>query len=271
MQYESGGVWRDEGASDLARIVRQQLFVRKVIHDAQAAGFSNPLKLNAVIGGVVGNLTVDSGFSQSAILKLARTYRNFNPANLPSGTLPTTPTVISGQDVLLLQQTPAQAMIAAWQAVGASAKGTSPTTTLPSVAPSSLTVQVLNGTGITGQATAATQDLSDAGYNASLDGSGSANHFDYGTTVIQYAPGDQAAARSLEGSVIGGATLETSPTLRSGHLVLITGATYGGVNVPAGVVPTTAAPTTTTPILAAQYPAFPGPQGADPPPAGSGC
>ncbi len=272
MQYYSGGEWHDEGASDLARIVRQQLFIRKVIHDAQSAGFTNPLKLNAVIGGVVSNLTIDSGFSESSILKLARTYRNFSPANLPSGTLPTTPTVISGQDVLLLQQSPAQAMIAAWQSVGASAKSASPTTTLPSVAPSSLTVQVLNGTGITGQATAATQDLSDAGYNASLDGSGSANQFDYGTTVIQYAPGDQAAARSLEGSVIGGATLETSPTPAIGVISCSSPAppTEGSTSRPASCRrrwrrrrprPSCRRSTRRSPV----------PTAADPPPAGSGC
>jgi len=275
MQYYSGGEWHDEGASDLARIVRQQLFIRKVIHDAQAAGFSNPLKLNAVIGGVVGNLTVDSGFSQSQILKLARTYRNFSPANLPSATLPTTPTVVSGNDVLLLQQTPAQAMITAWQSVPSAPKAAAGASAATALAPNDLIVQVLNGTGITGQATAATQDLHGAGYNASLDGSGSANQFDYGTTVIQYAPGDDAAAHVLAGSIVGGVKLETSPSLRAGHLVLITGATYGGVNVAAGSTPTptTASPTTTTttPILSATLPAFPGPQGANPPPAGSGC
>jgi len=271
MQYYSGGEWRDEGASDLARIVRQQLFIKKVIHDAQSAGFTNPLKLNAVIGGVVGNLTIDSGFSQSQILKLARTYRNFSPANLPSATLPTSPTVISGNDVLLLQQAPAQAVIAAWQSVGPSS---SPTPSSgkggAALTPAGLTVQVLNGTGTTGQATAATQDLHLAGYSSSLDGSGSAPQFDYGTTVIQYAPGDQASAEVLEASVVGTAKLETSPTLRPGHLVLITGATYGGINVPAPGATTTAPPTTLAPA-STQIAPFPGPQGGVPAPAGSGC
>jgi hypothetical protein len=97
------------------------------------------------VSGIVGNLTVDSGFSQSEMLTLARRYRNTNPASLPTATLPTTPTVIGGADVLLLQRQPAQQVIDLWEGLPLPADPTSSTTPATS-----------GGTGSTATSTTAT-------------------------------------------------------------------------------------------------------------------
>ena len=103
-QYREGNRWISEAASDEARIHRQQFFVRKMLAAAKATGPLDLPRVNRIVGGVAPNLTVDSHFSQGRMLSLARTYRNLTPDQLPSVTLPTTPAVISGNDVLLLKE-----------------------------------------------------------------------------------------------------------------------------------------------------------------------
>jgi LCP family protein required for cell wall assembly len=111
-EYYSGGTWHFEAESDLARIRRQQAFVRKMVAKAHAAGLTDPLKLNGIVSGIATNLTVDKGLSEATMLNLALRFRSLSPAAMPSSTLPTTPTAISGNDVLLLKQPDASQAIA---------------------------------------------------------------------------------------------------------------------------------------------------------------
>ena len=275
LQYYSNGSWHFEGESDLARIRRQQLFVKKVIAKAESTGLANLTQINGVVGGVVSNLTVDSAFSQHLMLSLARRYRNFNPSNLPTSTLPTYGAVVGGADVLLLQEPQAQAAIDAWEGI---APPTTSTTSGPSgssgssVSPSSVSVGVLNGSGVSHQASSAVTSLRSAGFKAAISGSGSASSFSYGTSVIEYAPGDTASAQLLQGDLVGGATLQTDGSLSPGTLLLITGASYGGVQAGATSISTAPPSTATTAAPAAPaQPVWPGPHGTDPPPPGSGC
>jgi LCP family protein required for cell wall assembly len=273
LQYYSDGEWHFEGESDLARIRRQQLFVKKVIAKAESTGLANVTALNGVVGGVVSNLTVDSGFSQHLMLALARRYRNFNPSSLPTSTLPTYAATIDGADVLLLDKTQSQGAIDAWEGVAPSTSTSSTTPGSSSVSPSSVTVGVLNGSGVEHQASSAVDSLRSIGFNASISGTGSASSFSYATPVIEYAPGDQARAQLLQGDIIGGATLQTDSNLSPGTVLLITGASYGGIQASSSTATSSPATTPVTTAAAAQpvEPVWPGPQGQDPPPPGSGC
>ena len=111
-QYELRGRWISEPESDLARIRRQQLFIRKVISTAKATGPLDLPRIDRIVGGVAKNLTVDTRFSQTNMLGLARTFRGLTPDQMPSITLPTTPAVISGNDVLVVNETEARPAIA---------------------------------------------------------------------------------------------------------------------------------------------------------------
>ena len=274
MQYFDNGYWQFEGQSDLARIRRQQLFVKKVAHKAQSEGLFNITAINGIFSGIVNNLTVDSGFSRSEMLRLARIYRNFNPDSTPTATLPTTPSVIGGADVLLLEKSQSAAVIDAWQ-------GTPTTPSTPTTAPapavtipaSSISLSVLNGTGRNGEAGRATTALRGLGFNASIGTGGRADNFNYATPVIRYGPGGLGAARQVQRDVAGGALLQQDPSLTGTSLVFVTGATFTGVTTGSGAPPTSGAPiAATTPIPSSTpQPAFPGSHGSDPPPPGSGC
>jgi polyisoprenyl-teichoic acid--peptidoglycan teichoic acid transferase len=254
-EYKVNGRWVYEAESDLARIQRQQSFIKKMITKAQGEGLSNPLELNGVIGGITTNLTLDSGFSQSLLLTLAERYRNISPGNLPTTTLPTTATVIGGADVLLLQQPEARQTIASFlnpKPPASRATATTSTTTpapVSTVAPSTVRVAVLNGSGRTGEAGTTRAALSRQGFVVTSDGS--ASNFNYTTSEVLYGPGSEAKAQLVASSVEGGAQVQSDPTLQGADVELITGQSYQGISAVSAngtPVPTTAPPTTTTTI-----------------------
>lgn len=265
LMYYDDGSWHFEQQSDLARIRRQQLFVKRVIHKAESSGLADVTKINGVVGGIVDNLTVDSGFSQSTMLRLAKTYHNFNPDHMSTVTLPTHPTVIAGNDVLLLDKAGAQGVIDTWDGQSAPAAPAAP---VALVDPSTLAVGVLNGTGRTGEAGAAAAALRGAGFQASISGTGRADSYGYATTTIRYSSDDLAAAQTLQSALVGAAVLTPDPSLSPGSLILVTGDTYAGAHAPGAATPV---PTTVPSAAPASQAAFPGSHGQDPPPPGSGC
>jgi LCP family protein required for cell wall assembly len=242
-EYYQNGEWHYEAESDLARIQRQQAFVKKMIRKAETE-YTNPIALNGIIAGVTKNLTVDQGFSTSFIIGLAKELRSVNAAGIPSETLPTYPEVIGGADVLGLRQPQAQQMITAFNNLGVaagsagSAGSTSHGSTSPgaavsgsraTVTPSSVSIEVANGSGVTGQAGAAVAALQSLGYHATVDpkpGSG------FTRNVIRYAPDAEVSATQLQRQLVGGATLEQDASLTptSYNLELITGSSYAGLS-----------------------------------------
>ena len=293
LEYEDNGRWVFEAQSDLARIRRQQLFVKKVITKAESQGLTSITKLNGVVGGVVNNITVDAGFNQSLMISLLRRYRSFNPGSLPTATLPTTGAVIGGADVLLLQQAPAQEVIDLWQGIqpppgvssaaaegGSTSSTTSTSTSLGPLSPSGVAVGVLNGSGIGHQASDAETALRGVGFNAFISGNGSADNFNHQTSEIDYSPDALVPAELVQSAIAGGATLHEDATLSGQTVILITGADYSGVQAPnPATVPTTTSPPTTAPSATAlalagvpgntsDAPAFPGSHGQDPAPPG---
>ena len=270
MTYQENGRWKTEAESDIARIRRQQQFVKRVIVKAESSGLANISAINGVVGGIVNNITVDSSFGQKEMLKLAKRYRGFNPDQLVTMTLPTTATVLpGGADVLLPIKDQDQQVVDAFLGQ----QPTPPTTLAPSAAidPAQIEVRVLNGSGRTGEATAAVRDLRAARFGASF-GSGRAAGFGYAQTEIRYGPNDLAKAQTLQGVIGGGATLQPDPTLTSGALDLITGQSYTGVHPATTSTTTPATPAAPgSPLTSSSLPAFPGAHGTDPPPPGSGC
>jgi LCP family protein required for cell wall assembly len=250
-RYYKDGYWHSEGTGDIGRIVRQHEFLRalasKAVHDSK----HNPLTANALINHAVNDLTVDSGLSSSDILHLALQFMALNPSQIPSWTLPYR--AVSGYgslgDVLLPEPGPDQQAISAWESYGAPtstpAQGGATTTTL---VPASVHVQVLNGSGVPGQAARAAASLRAAGFTVTSYGTGPS--FGHTASVVSYAKGALAPARTLAAAVRGGVVLREDPTLSGQAVVLTTGTSFAGVTA-------ASAPTATT---------APGPGGAAAPP-----
>jgi LCP family protein required for cell wall assembly len=90
-QYYLDGTWQYQlvPESDLARIQRQQDFIKLAIKKAEQVAPTNPVALNGVIAGIAGSLTVDDNFSSSQLIKLASVLRHANAAGIPEWTYPT--------------------------------------------------------------------------------------------------------------------------------------------------------------------------------------
>ncbi len=249
-QYEVNGSWHYQlyPESDLARIQRQQSFFRDLVKKAKKVAPTNPITLNAVVSGITKNLTLDKSFSNSLILSLAQDFHSANLSTLPSYTYPTVnSTSVPGALDPDTQQ--GQAVIQQWLDVGqtAAAPAKSPAKAAQpviTVNPSSVRIEVENGSGVGNQAGAAGQALAGLGYKTTV--SGDAPNFGLTTTEIEYAPDSLAAAKQVQSQLVGGATLikdsALTPTIY--NLDLVTGQSFQGV-IGSSSPATPPAPTTT--------------------------
>ena len=113
-QYYANGSWQYQlvPESDLARIQRQQDFVKLAVKKAEQVAPTNPLALNGVVAGITGSLTVDSTFTDSLMLSLAKVFRHANAAGIPDWTYPTVNSVevagaldpVPSEDQAMVQQ-----------------------------------------------------------------------------------------------------------------------------------------------------------------------
>ena len=75
--------------SDLGRIQRQQAFIKAAIKKIEHSGdLTNPVTLTRLIGSVTKNLSVDSEFSDSQLVRLAENFSNVNANAIPNLTYP---------------------------------------------------------------------------------------------------------------------------------------------------------------------------------------
>jgi LCP family protein required for cell wall assembly len=158
-QYYLNGSWQYQlvPESDLARIQRQQDFVKLAIKKTETVGPTNPLALNTVIGGIANSISVDKTFTNSLILNLARVLRHANAAGIPDWTYPT----VNSYDVPgALDPLPSedQAMVKQFLTYGMPST-TSAVTTTGSTIRFSLAAKVLDAVGPVQEAAGATSSL----------------------------------------------------------------------------------------------------------------
>jgi LCP family protein required for cell wall assembly len=126
LSYEANGVWNYDGLGDLSRIRRQEAFFHAVIHRVETIW--NPLTLNAFIGDMVHDITIDAQFSLSEMTQLIQEYHSIPSSALHTEVLPTMgATTAGGAEVLLPAWRYDDLMIRNFLADGATkSKGTSP-------------------------------------------------------------------------------------------------------------------------------------------------
>ncbi len=84
---DSGGSY--DGTGDLGRILRVHLFLKTLAQQVQARGLGNPATDNALVSAIAPNLTTDDGLSGLTLVKLAFDYRQAKIGTAPELTLPT--------------------------------------------------------------------------------------------------------------------------------------------------------------------------------------
>ena len=95
LQYKPASVttnnhyyWPQEGASDIARIERTHEFLKILASTVVAKGIDNPISDQKLIDAIAPQVQVDSGFSTSTMLTLLNDFHRVNINSVPQYTLP---------------------------------------------------------------------------------------------------------------------------------------------------------------------------------------
>ena len=245
------GQWRADPSGDIGRITRQQDFIRRAMREAISRDLLNPARVNELVDVAIDNVTVDRDLDGGDLVSLGKRFRSLTPESLQQFTLPVENGNVGGASVLFLQDgSEAQDVLDVFRGVQPSAPA--------AVAPSAVTVRVLNGTGVRGQAAAARDGLAVAGFTVAGVGDGTAGGE---VTTIRYGAGQEAKAALLRRYLVEpAAQLVEDPALEGVDDVLLTGATYDGVLAEPRAVeegPAATGPTTVPPAEAGAAPAEP--------------
>jgi LCP family protein required for cell wall assembly len=235
-QYSVNGVWKSEGTGDIGRIERQHSFMRALASKAIHASLRNPFTANAVLGKAVHGVKIDSSYTTVGLLRLGLNLRSVHPSDMPSFTLPYR--AVSNYrgfgDVLLPEPAQDAAVVAAWQNFGASSTP-APKAPAATVAPSTVTVRVLNGSGVAGQARTAADRMHSAGFTVANFATAPAVR--QGSSLVAYGPGLETAAKTVAAH-LGGPVVLKSDKQAGSVVVVTTGTGFTGVT---GATPSPAA------------------------------
>lgn len=247
--------WIYEAQSDLARINRTHEFLRVLAAKVAARGLSDPLTDQSIATSVLPDLTVDSGFSEGSMVGLAKDFAHTSIDNVPQFTYPVIEDLAGsllyqgysyGDVVFALQPTGLQSV----DKILDVAPGDNAFTGQALPAPSSFTISVENGSGVTNQAATVARELNAKGYRVRATGDETPTG-PISETIVWYggarppthgdwtSPG-LAAAQSVLSQLQGPAVIGYDPAeVKSGALVTVVTGTDLSVSTKAVATTTT--------------------------------
>ena len=239
MQKLIDGRWQmpDANAPDLARIQRQQIFLRRLASEAFRQAVKSPLTANDIADKTIPKLKADNSLSRSDINKLITSFRKVDP-NDPNSfqtlTLPTMPgpTTKSLGSVLELEQPDAEAVLARLRTFEASMSQPQ------GPKPSAVRVRVFNGSGQSGSASRVDGELQQQGFVSV----GVGNSPRTNVTEVHYRPGSLDKARVLQSYLSGTGRLIEDKAVVEADVSLVLGRDFKAVTAPPGA----ASPQSTT-------------------------
>ena len=219
---------------DLDRQVRQQYFLTVEARKILSAGtLLNPFKLGTVLDAISSSIETDDGLN---FIDLATQVKGLSADNITTATIPIlgTPTITVNGSSLSIVEVDTAAMPAFIEGL---IGGPTAYETAVAAAPGDVTVTVLNGGAQNGSAATATATFASLGFVTTAPDSTSST----ATTTIQYAAGQESAAKAVA-AYLPGAALVVSPTVTG--ITVIVGS--DGL-MPAAPVAATEAPAVPTP------------------------
>lgn len=217
-QYQDeNGAWRTDPTGDLGRMHRQQDFLRSALHRAVERGVRNPATALEMLNVAQQAVLTDNTLSVGELLDVGNRFRTFNPDDLQTFVLPTVSNPLGGVAYQEVVEGEAEPILDLFRG----------STTTTEVRPETIRVEVLNGTGVGGQASEVSEDLVAAGF--SVGSTGDAESLDHERTTIQYSSGhfEEAllVARHLDADV----AFEEVGEIADAEVILTTGQDYGSI------------------------------------------
>jgi LCP family protein required for cell wall assembly len=264
LQYKPPGVtthdrqdWPHDPQSDLSRILRDHEFLRVLASAVSAKGLSDPLTDNDLLGAVAPQLEVDASFSLGDMLGTILAFHGVNPDTAPQQTLPV---IVDADDYLYeggdyglveLTTEPQDSQVVDGFLGVAADRDTLTGKPLP--AAGSVTVSVLNGTGVTDQAGATKTALGALGFDVTATGDAPPAGSVSETTVL-YSAGHEAAAERVAHALSGSVAMGEGATAGGADVTVVTGTDFSVAAPAAAPAGAGSAPSATTVPQAAPVP-----------------
>jgi LCP family protein required for cell wall assembly len=246
-----------DGGGDLPRIHRQQQFIGAMIRKATSTGLiANPYRLQSFLHAAASSLTTD-GFGLGTMKTLAEALRRVGAGGVRLLTVPNV-TSYPGMPYGDVEWDPTKAP-ALWNAIkhdqpvpgtkpsaspsASASPSPSPSGPPLSVPPTSITVNVLNGTTTNGLAHQAAAALTKKGFT--IGTVGDAPNTNYATTTVQYGPTRKQSSQTVAASIPG--AVRQKDTTAGSSVTVIIGANFTKV-VKVKIAGTTSSPTPTPKI-----------------------
>lgn len=167
--------WVSVDASDLGRTQRQQEVVRAILTEMKSPG--SIAEAGDIAGSMAKHMTIDATLADSSVASLAWDFRSLVTGSIDGQTLPVYGDTVNGASVVRAAEPEAAATIDGFLSG------------VMTVESAPLRIQVLNGNGIAGAASAMSERLAESGFEVA--GVGNANE-DYATTTILVPDGSMA-------------------------------------------------------------------------------
>ena len=212
--------------SDLQRIQRQQIFLASAMQKIKQ---TNLLGDYNVIKDAAHAVTTDLGLTQ--MLGIANSMKGLNTANVRFISVPVVPYPLDTNRVVweMPQADTLFSAIAHDNHILKAAKaGKAKAKPAPTVSPSQVQLEVLNGSGTMGIAGTTATGLTNLGFN--VIGTGDApNGYSYTNSIIEYSTAAQLPEVNTLRKQVAGAQVTKVSTLQVGTLSLIVGSKFNGL------------------------------------------
>ncbi|HEY4994333.1 MAG TPA: LCP family protein [Nakamurella sp.] len=215
---------------DLDRVRRQQAFLSGAATKILSVGtLTNPGKLNDLVSAIDRSVIFDKDFS---VLTFAEQIANLSSGNINFETLPTTgPEPSTDTDALATDPAQIKSFFAAIS--GGSAAGQAAAEPTQTVDPSTVTVDVQDGTIADGVTATASDIITKGGFTLGSLGvvPGTRAGHQQQTTEVHYPAAQAAAAQQVSDAFGVGETVQDN-AIKSGHLLVVVGT---DLKVPSGL------------------------------------
>ena len=215
-EFFDNGRWRTDPTGDLGRISRQQEFIRRVIRRAIDKGARNPAVLNDLIDAGTSALHLDPTVTPADLIDIGKRFKDFNPDNLETYSVPVVGANKGGASVVLMQTNEAEPTLNIFRGVDANALD-------------SILVVVQNGTTTTNMAATVADQLRQVGFSIPEGYTNNAERFDFAQTTIRYLPGSEAHAQLLASYLVAPPAFEKVDFLLNADVSVVVGADWQGV------------------------------------------
>ncbi len=229
LEWKDGEGWHSDPTGDLGRMTRQQILTRAALSKAQTMGIGDVGRLKGLVDAGIGSVRLDSTLGTRDIVSLGSRISDLDPDRMQTHALPVVGhRTDGGAAVVLLDAPAAEPVLQIFRGVADAAPVTTTTEAPPEA--DQITLDVLNGSGVEGEARRISFVMTSQGGFA--EGTVDSAEEQVSTTVIEYPKGSEAMAQLVASWITPSATLEENEDLAPASVRVTLGADFESVSEP---------------------------------------